>query len=152
MFATDRRVAAPARDAAAQAAEQFATQRAIAEAAASEAAAAALHMDEDARLAHMLMQDEQEQERLAAEVQANRLREEQERQEQVRRRDLHALFRNKWDEMSPFAEFVEVFSELICAAQEFLRDVHGQERSVVSLRDVARCVKVLIYLSLYLSL
>jgi hypothetical protein len=83
-----------ARGAAAQAAEQLATQRAIAEAAAAEAAAAALHMDEDAQLAHMLMQ-EQEQARLEAEVHANRLREEEQRQEDARLRDLQALFRTK---------------------------------------------------------
>ncbi len=44
--------------------------------------------------------------------------------------------------LTPFGEFVEVFAELICAAQEFVRTLHGGERSVVSLRDVARCVKV----------
>ena len=35
-----------------------------------------------------------------------------------------------------FGEFVEVYAELICAAQEFVRTVHGGERSVVSLRDL----------------
>jgi hypothetical protein len=46
------------------------------------------------------------------------------------------------NKMSPFGEFVDVFSELICAAQEFIRMLHGGERSVVSLRDVHRCIKV----------
>ncbi|KNC55646.1 uncharacterized protein AMSG_01915 [Thecamonas trahens ATCC 50062] len=44
--------------------------------------------------------------------------------------------------LTPFGEFVEVFAELICASQEFVRAVAGGERSTVSLRDVARCVKV----------
>jgi energy-coupling factor transporter ATP-binding protein EcfA2 len=44
-------------------------------------------------------------------------------------------------ESTDFTEFIEVFAELICAAQEFIREVH-QERSVVSLRDVSRVVKV----------
>lgn len=35
-----------------------------------------------------------------------------------------------------------MFAELICASQEFVRMLHGGERSVVSLRDVARCVRV----------
>ena len=44
--------------------------------------------------------------------------------------------------LTDFGEFVEVFAELICCSQEFVRGVHGDERSTVSLRDVARCVKV----------
>lgn len=40
--------------------------------------------------------------------------------------------------LTVFGEFVEVFSELICCAQEFVREIHGGERSVASLRDVAR--------------
>ena len=38
--------------------------------------------------------------------------------------------------------FVEVFAELVCASQEFVRSLHGGERSVCSLRDVARCIRV----------
>eukprot|EP01048_Picozoa_sp_COSAG05_P031946 COSAG05_NODE_11953_length_489_cov_0.797436_2_plen_103_part_01 len=41
-----------------------------------------------------------------------------------------------------FGEFVETFTELVCAAQEFVREFHGGERSAASLRDVARCIKV----------
>ena len=41
-----------------------------------------------------------------------------------------------------FGEFVEVFGQLVCTAQEFVRRRSGGERSVVSLRDVARCIKV----------
>ena len=41
-----------------------------------------------------------------------------------------------------FGEFVETFTELVCAAQEFVREFHGGERSSASLRDVARCIKV----------
>jgi MoxR-like ATPase len=41
-----------------------------------------------------------------------------------------------------FGEFVETFTELVCAAQEFVREYHGGERSSASLRDVARCIKV----------
>jgi len=44
--------------------------------------------------------------------------------------------------LTDFGEFVEVFAELICASQEFVRTLHGGERSVVSLRDVARCLRV----------
>jgi hypothetical protein len=52
------------------------------------------------------------------------------------------LQKDKGKKRSAFGEFVDVFSELICAAQEFVRELHGGERSVVSLRDVARCIKV----------
>lgn len=45
-------------------------------------------------------------------------------------------------QLTEFGEFVEVFAELICTSQEFVRAVHGGERSAVSLRDVARCIKV----------
>jgi len=44
--------------------------------------------------------------------------------------------------MSEFDEFIEVFTQQVCKAQEFVRKLNGGERSVVSLRDVARCVKV----------
>lgn len=47
--------------------------------------------------------------------------------------------------MSPFKEFVEVFSELICEAQECVRQLADGERSYASLRDVARCIKVFIW-------
>lgn len=53
-----------------------------------------------------------------------------------------ARFAFQAPKLTPFGEFVEVFAELICASQEFVRKVHGDERSTVSLRDVARCVKV----------
>ena len=43
---------------------------------------------------------------------------------------------------SRFGEFVDTFTELVCAAQEFVRNFHGGERSSASLRDVARCIKV----------
>lgn len=51
-----------------------------------------------------------------------------------------ALFR--WRQPSPFEELVDVFATLVCAAQECVRALGGGERSVASLRDVARCVKV----------
>lgn len=47
--------------------------------------------------------------------------------------------------LSPFKEFVEVFSELICEAQECVRQLADGERSSASLRDVARCMKVFIW-------
>eukprot|EP00468_Gymnochlora_sp_CCMP2014_P001514 CAMPEP_0167741726 /NCGR_PEP_ID=MMETSP0110_2-20121227/1016_1 /TAXON_ID=629695 /ORGANISM="Gymnochlora sp., Strain CCMP2014" /LENGTH=5340 /DNA_ID=CAMNT_0007625809 /DNA_START=69 /DNA_END=16091 /DNA_ORIENTATION=- len=43
---------------------------------------------------------------------------------------------------TPFQDFVAVFAKLISASQEFVRKIHNDERSVVSLRDVARAVKV----------
>lgn len=43
---------------------------------------------------------------------------------------------------SRFGEFVDTFTGLVCAAQEFVREFHGGERSSASLRDVARCIKV----------
>lgn len=43
--------------------------------------------------------------------------------------------------LSPFKEFVEVFSELICSAQECIRRLSDGERSSASLRDVSRCVR-----------
>jgi len=42
-------------------------------------------------------------------------------------------------------EFISVFSDLICIAQETVRDLSDGERSAVSLRDVARCVKVFVW-------
>ena len=53
-----------------------------------------------------------------------------------------AMVKTKFNRMTDFGEFVEIFAEMICASQEFVRTVHGGERSVVSLRDVARCVKI----------
>jgi len=44
--------------------------------------------------------------------------------------------------MSAYEEFIEVFTGQVCSAQEFVRALNGGERSVVSLRDVARCIKV----------
>jgi len=41
-----------------------------------------------------------------------------------------------------YQEFVKVYADLICAAQEFVRSVNSGERSAASLRDVARCVKI----------
>uniref|UniRef100_A0A7S0DVA6 Uncharacterized protein n=1 Tax=Amorphochlora amoebiformis TaxID=1561963 RepID=A0A7S0DVA6_9EUKA len=49
---------------------------------------------------------------------------------------------HKNTENDPFQEFVAVFAKLISASQEFVRKIHDGERSVVSLRDVARAVKV----------
>ena len=43
---------------------------------------------------------------------------------------------------STFGDFVEVFASLICTSQEYVRAAYDGERSVVSLRDVARCVKI----------
>ena len=43
---------------------------------------------------------------------------------------------------SNFDEFVDVFTELICAAQECIRKLSGGERSAASLRDVRRCCAV----------
>jgi hypothetical protein len=43
---------------------------------------------------------------------------------------------------STFSEFVEVFTELVCAAQECVRGLSGGERSAASLRDVRRCCHV----------
>lgn len=44
-----------------------------------------------------------------------------------------------------FDEFVEVFSELVCEAQECIRRLSDGERSAASLRDVSRCVQVFIW-------
>ncbi len=52
------------------------------------------------------------------------------------------MMKARWGAVSDLGEFVEVFADLICAAQEFVRVLHEGERSVVSLRDVARCLKV----------
>lgn len=38
--------------------------------------------------------------------------------------------------LSPFDEFVDVFADLICSAQEHIRDLNGGERSSASLRFV----------------
>mmetsp|Transcript_18625 Transcript_18625/g.33707 ORF Transcript_18625/g.33707 Transcript_18625/m.33707 type:complete len:90 (+) Transcript_18625:3-272(+) len=44
--------------------------------------------------------------------------------------------------MTPFEELVEVFTELVCAAQECIRRLYDGERSSASLRDVRRCVDI----------
>jgi hypothetical protein len=44
-------------------------------------------------------------------------------------------------ETTPFMAFVELFADQVHTAQEYLREIH-EERSVVSLRDVTRCLKV----------
>jgi hypothetical protein len=44
--------------------------------------------------------------------------------------------------LSTFGVFVEVFRDLICNAQEFIRERSGGERSSASMRDVVRCIKV----------
>lgn len=42
-------------------------------------------------------------------------------------------------------EFIDVFVELICTAQECVRNIAQGERSVTSLRDVFRCIKVFLW-------
>lgn len=42
-------------------------------------------------------------------------------------------------------EFIEVFTELVCTAQECVRHIAEGERSVTSLRDVSRCVKIFLW-------
>lgn len=49
------------------------------------------------------------------------------------------VFRSSQRAFSPFGEFVDVFCDLICAAQECVRRLCGGERSSTSLRDVSRC-------------
>eukprot|EP00750_Incisomonas_marina_P010789 INCI16307.8.p1 GENE.INCI16307.8~~INCI16307.8.p1 ORF type:complete len:4556 (+),score=887.02 INCI16307.8:48-13670(+) len=51
-----------------------------------------------------------------------------------------SYFRRKT--FTDYQEFVKVYADLICAAQEFVRSVNSGERSSASLRDVARCVKI----------
>ena len=55
----------------------------------------------------------------------------------------------KWE--SPIQEFHEVFSELICTAQECVRELNDGERSSTSLRDVSRCITVFIWFGEHLS-
>jgi hypothetical protein len=68
-----------------------------------------------------------------------------EQQEQVRRTGTYYAGYS-WFETrniaTPFAELIECFAHLICAAQEFVRELAGGERSAASLRDVSRCVIV----------
>jgi RZ type zinc finger domain/AAA domain (dynein-related subfamily) len=101
--------------------------------AAATAAAAANQMEEDpaaqdaamaAALQEQLNAEQNEMMALQAEMQAR------------------IMQSKKSNKLTPFGEWVAVFAELICTAQEFVRRKHGGERSVVSLRDVARCVKV----------
>lgn len=47
-----------------------------------------------------------------------------------------------WKRASNFDEFVDVFTDLVCAAQECIRELCGGERSSASLRDVRRCTEV----------
>ena len=44
-----------------------------------------------------------------------------------------------------FNEFIDVFTELVCTAQECVRHLAEGERSVTSLRDVSRCVKIFLW-------
>lgn len=53
--------------------------------------------------------------------------------------------------MSPLKEFVEVFAELVCSAQECVRELHEGERSAASLRDVSRCMKVFMWFGEHLA-
>lgn len=48
----------------------------------------------------------------------------------------------RYQAKSRFGEFVDTFTGLVCAAQEFVRDFHGGERSAASLRDVARYARM----------
>jgi E3 ubiquitin-protein ligase RNF213 len=56
-----------------------------------------------------------------------------------------------FNSLSPFDEFVEIFSELICEAQECIRQLSDGERSATSLRDVSRCVQVFIWFGEHLA-
>lgn len=53
--------------------------------------------------------------------------------------------------IDPFDEFVDVFTELVCSAQECIRLIAEGERSVASLRDVARCIKIFIFFGQHFS-
>jgi MoxR-like ATPase len=67
-----------------------------------------------------------------------------EQQEQVRRTGYYNTY-SWWETKNiatPFAELIECFAHLICAAQEFVRELAGGERSAASLRDVSRCMIV----------
>jgi hypothetical protein len=55
----------------------------------------------------------------------------------------------RFDANTALSQFSRVFAELMCTAQEFIRTLHGNERSVVSLRDVARCLKVFAWFGQY---
>jgi MoxR-like ATPase len=52
---------------------------------------------------------------------------------------------------STFAAFVEVFRDLIVTAQEYVRELSGNERSAASMRDVVRCITVYRWFLAYLS-
>jgi E3 ubiquitin-protein ligase RNF213 len=56
-----------------------------------------------------------------------------------------------FNSLSPFDEFVSIFSELICEAQECLRKLSDGERSATSLRDVSRCLQIFIWFGEYLA-
>lgn len=57
----------------------------------------------------------------------------------------------EYDSLNQFGEFVEVFSELICDAQECIRNLSNGERSSVSLRDVSRCVQIFLWFGKHFS-
>ena len=63
----------------------------------------------------------------------------------------HSLYQYRAATTSPLKEFVEVYAELICSAQECIRDLHDGERSAASLRDVSRCMKVFIWFGQHLA-
>jgi E3 ubiquitin-protein ligase RNF213 len=58
---------------------------------------------------------------------------------------------SNFNSLSPFDEFVSVFSELICEAQECLRKLSDGERSATSLRDVSRCLQIFIWFGEHLA-
>eukprot|EP00466_Bigelowiella_natans_P005499 jgi/Bigna1/142947/aug1.74_g17655 len=62
--------------------------------------------------------------------------------EQISEEDMKKLMEEMEQGDGTFGDFVEVFAQLICASQEYVRASYDGERSVVSLRDVARCVKI----------
>jgi hypothetical protein len=54
--------------------------------------------------------------------------------------NFYSAWTSSWaNEESDFDDFVDVFTELVCAAQECIRKLSGGERSAASLRDVRRC-------------
>ncbi|MES1912642.1 MAG: hypothetical protein MHM6MM_004880, partial [Cercozoa sp. M6MM] len=44
--------------------------------------------------------------------------------------------------LTSFGQFCAMFAELLCQSQEYVRHVNGGERSVASLRDVSRAVRI----------
>jgi hypothetical protein len=53
--------------------------------------------------------------------------------------------------LHPFEEFIDVFTQLVCSAQECVRFIAEGERSVTSLRDVARCMKIFLWFGNHFS-